>query len=89
MYLKGDVKLVRIPDSDWELYDLSEDPTEMDNLADTEPELLQSMIESYNNTRTDIDSMLKKDIRRVSYPYQRSRGSFGTPGGGSGQSAPG
>jgi len=77
MYLKGDYKLVTVPQSDWELYNLKEDPTEINNLAGSQPELLNSMIESYKNTQASTDSILKKEIRAVRYPYQRSYGGMG------------
>ena len=79
MYLEGDWKLVRQPDSDWELYYLKNDPTEMNNLACKNPEKLQSMIDDYNKTKDNIDSNLKEDIRKVSYPYQRVPGPNNVP----------
>jgi arylsulfatase A-like enzyme len=71
MYLKGKWKLVRVPRSDWELYNLKDDPSEMNNLACKMPEKLQSMIIDYKDTKAKIDKSLKKDIRKVIYPFQK------------------
>ncbi len=45
---KGNWKLVRdLEDADWELYDLSKDPVEINDLAAANPERVQEMIKEY------------------------------------------
>ena len=40
---KGDWKLVKFGDADWELYDLAADRTELDNLAEKHPDKVRAM----------------------------------------------
>ena len=47
MFRQGDWKLVRVNGEAWELYDLSVDPTELNNVALEHPERLERMIEAY------------------------------------------
>ncbi|MEM7660384.1 MAG: arylsulfatase [Bacteroidota bacterium] len=60
MYREGDWKLVKSNGDAWELYHLSEDPTELTNLALKEPARLQQLEAAYENwqkqmnTRTEI-----------------------------------
>jgi len=77
MYRKDNWQIVKLSGGNWELYNLKEDPTEMNNLASTNPDRLKEMIKSYQDVRTKTDANLKKDIRKVNYPYQ-------IPGGGNG-----
>jgi arylsulfatase len=44
---KGDWKLVAMKGKTWELYDLSKDRTEMNNLIEVEKELAEEMIGKY------------------------------------------
>lgn len=49
MYRRGDWKIVRQNNEDWELYNLKEDPTELNNLATSAPEKYQELISEYNS----------------------------------------
>ena len=70
MFLKDGYKLVKNI-GDWELYNMEDDPSEENDLATTYPELLQSMIDSYHQTKENIDSQLKDEVRLVDYPYRK------------------
>ena len=50
----GDWKIVSFRREAWELYHLSEDRTELHNLAEQEPERLQSMVETWNRMTADV-----------------------------------
>ena len=69
MYLKDSFKLEKNI-GDWELYNIKEDPSELHDLANEEPELLRSMIESYYKTKENINAQLKENPRFVDYPYR-------------------
>jgi arylsulfatase A-like enzyme len=43
MFRKGDYKIVKANNEAWELYNLKEDPTEIDNLAEQRPEKVQEL----------------------------------------------
>ncbi|MHC4205506.1 MAG: sulfatase-like hydrolase/transferase [Planctomycetota bacterium] len=47
--IEGDFKLVALKDRPWELYNLSRDRTEMDNLAAREPDRVLSMSSQWKN----------------------------------------
>ena len=52
-YIRGTMKLIHnVDESTWELYDLSKDPGEKNNLAPANPPELQEMIDGYNAWRT-------------------------------------
>ncbi len=70
MFLKGEFKLVK-NSSPWELYNLKNDPAEMNDLATSNPDLLDSMIKSYYETKEKINSQLKEKGRLVDYPYRK------------------
>ena len=44
---EGNMKIVKIKGKNWELYDLEKDPTELVNLSDSQPEILNRMVSSY------------------------------------------
>ena len=70
MFMKDNVKLVKNI-GDWELYNLKDDPSEENDLATSNPELLKSMIESYYQTKENINLQLKEETRVVNYPYRK------------------
>jgi arylsulfatase len=47
MFRKGEYKIVKMNDGDWELYDIIKDPTELENLADSLPESIQEISDHY------------------------------------------
>ncbi len=50
----GDWKLVSFQSEAWELYNVAEDRTELNNLADQEPERLQAMIAMWNDMAKNV-----------------------------------
>lgn len=56
MFRSGDWKLVRANGDNWELYNLAEDRTEMNDLTGTMPEKLEEMKELYKQTRNKIEN---------------------------------
>lgn len=46
---KGDMKLVRLNNTPWELYDLSTDRTELNDLANQKPELVNELDQAWND----------------------------------------
>lgn len=55
MFRKGDYKIVRLNGGSWELYNLKEDPTELNNLAVTFPEKLGQLKKDYH----DLEPQMK------------------------------
>ena len=47
MFRKGDYKIVKMNDGAWELYDIIEDPTELENLAGSFPDKLTELSDQY------------------------------------------
>ncbi len=47
MFRKGDYKIVRLNGGDWELYNMKEDPTELNDLAATYPEKVKELADDY------------------------------------------
>ncbi len=47
MFRKGDYKIVKVNDEDWQLYHMSEDPTEINNLANQMPEKVKELAKAY------------------------------------------
>ena len=59
-YRKGDMKLVRQTDQAWELYDLSRDISETNNLSVTEPVLLKELVADWEQVNADmVDAVFK------------------------------
>ncbi|WP_157638124.1 arylsulfatase [Flexithrix dorotheae] len=56
MYRKGDWKIVNLNGEGWELYHLAKDPTELNNLAPTNPEKLKELLESYEAWKLEVES---------------------------------
>ena len=50
----GDWKLVNFKGQEWELYHLSEDRTELNNLASSEPERLEQMISKWRDMSKNV-----------------------------------
>ncbi|NRB76594.1 MAG: arylsulfatase, partial [Verrucomicrobiales bacterium] len=46
---RGDMKLVRHNNGDWELYNLAKDRTELNDLASEMPELVSELDEAWND----------------------------------------
>lgn len=59
---KGDFKLVWLPapfgNDDWQLYDLSKDPVELNDLSKEQPTLRKEMIEIWNQYSKDVGVIL-------------------------------
>ncbi|MBW2555193.1 MAG: hypothetical protein JRE20_13855 [Deltaproteobacteria bacterium] len=59
---KGDLKLVWLPtpfgNDNWQLYDLSKDPAELNDLSKEQPTLRQEMIEIWNQYSKDVGVVL-------------------------------
>ena len=49
MFRMGDYKIDRINGGDWELYNVKDDPTELNNLADEMPEKLNELADRYQS----------------------------------------
>ncbi len=47
MFRKGDYKIVRVNNGPWELYNIIEDPTELENLAEQYPQRVKELSQSY------------------------------------------
>jgi arylsulfatase A-like enzyme len=54
MYRKGDWKIVNTNGESWALYNLGEDLTETNNLATSNPEKLEELIESYKSWEASL-----------------------------------
>jgi arylsulfatase len=54
MFRKGDYKIVQMNGGDWELYDLDNDPTELENLADKSPEKVKELTGHYKEASLEI-----------------------------------
>ena len=59
MYRKGDWKLVKANGEDWESYNLTNDRTEMNNLADSLPSKVEELAKRYEE---DKNNLLKKPV---------------------------
>ena len=54
MFRQGDWKIVKSNDGTWELYNLIDDPTELNNLATEHSDKLNELVKNYNETKTEI-----------------------------------
>ena len=59
----GDLKAVQLHKRNWELYDLVSDPTELDNLADKQPDNLQRLQSAYREWARE-HGVLEWPVRR-------------------------
>ncbi|NRB74579.1 MAG: arylsulfatase [Verrucomicrobiales bacterium] len=58
----GDWKAVAPQGEPWELYDLSNDRGEMNNLAKSQPEKLQQLVKAWEATTEEFTELVKKDL---------------------------
>ncbi|MGB0154234.1 MAG: arylsulfatase [Verrucomicrobiales bacterium] len=58
----GDWKAVAPQGEPWELYDLSNDRGEMNNLAKSQPEKLQQLVDAWEATTEEFTELVKKDL---------------------------
>ena len=61
MFRKGDWKIVRQNDEDWELYNMANDRTEINDLSRSDPDRLQSLINEYGTYRQNSRQLLDAD----------------------------
>jgi len=54
MFRAGDWKIVKANNEDWELYNIDNDPTEIDDLASSNPARLQEMVSLYKKAKNDV-----------------------------------
>ncbi len=59
MFRQHEWKIVRLNGDDWELYNLIEDPTEINNLAETMPEKVDEMVGSYELKQAELKAAAK------------------------------
>ena len=55
MFRSGNHKIVRLNGGEWELYDMENDPTELNNLADEKPGVVDSLDRYYRNVEAEIE----------------------------------
>ncbi|MFK7790547.1 MAG: arylsulfatase [Phycisphaeraceae bacterium] len=67
----GDMKLVSFRSSPWELYDLSEDRTELNNLADEQPETVRALSDSWHHWAQHVNWLTEKKRRPVKDTMQK------------------
>jgi len=54
MFRQNDWKIVNLNGEGWELYNLKEDPTEINNLAKTHPEKVAELVQSYQSEKEEL-----------------------------------
>jgi arylsulfatase len=59
MFRQGDFKIVKLNDEDWQLYNLADDPTEINNLANELPEKVKSLETAYLRKQTELKEAAK------------------------------
>ena len=50
-FRSGDYKIVKLNNGNWELYNIKNDPTEMENLAEKIPENVDALSSHYNKIK--------------------------------------
>lgn len=61
MFRQHDWKIVKVNNEEWELYNLKEDPTEMQNLAAQMPDKLQDLVDTYKTTHKRLKDEAKEE----------------------------
>lgn len=61
MFRQHDWKIVKVNNGDWELYNLMEDPTEIQNLALEKPEKVQELVSNYKATHKLLKAEANKE----------------------------
>lgn len=69
----GDWKAVALSGEPWELYDLSNDRGEMNNLAKSQPEKLQQLVEAWEATTEEFTELAKKGLSPEELQKAKSR----------------
>lgn len=59
MFRQGDFKIVKLNNEDWQLYNLEEDPTEINNLAEKMPEKTETMEMAYKQKQSALNEAAK------------------------------
>ena len=67
----GDMKLVSFRGSPWELYDLSKDRTELNNLAPSKPELVKTLSNKWHRWAEHVNLMPEKQRQPVKDKRQK------------------
>ena len=53
MFRKGDFKIVKLNGGEWELYNLKNDPSEIENLAGSSSEKVKELSDTYRKVTND------------------------------------
>ncbi|MEC8826898.1 MAG: arylsulfatase [Verrucomicrobiota bacterium] len=69
----GDWKAVALSGEPWELYDLSNDRGEMNNLSKSQPEKLQQLVEAWEATTEEFTELAKKGLSPKELQKAKSR----------------
>lgn len=69
----GDWKAVALSGEPWELYDLSNDRGEMNNLSKSQPEKLQQLVEAWEATTEEFTELAKKGLSPEELQKAKSR----------------
>ncbi len=69
-YMDGDWKIVSLSRKPWELYNIKDDPTEMENLAGDFPEKFNEMTESYTHWADSIGIIPVEELEDHRLPIQ-------------------
>lgn len=73
---KGDWKIVSANGGAWELYDISKDRSELNNLVSTHPEIAQELIELWHQVAADVDHLPEKQRGKVNGKPPQPSSSF-------------
>ena len=57
-------KASRLGNQSWQLFDLAKDPGETQDLSETEPEILERLVESWTKWRAEVSQSPEKQISR-------------------------